>query len=108
MKVLGLSGLPAAYQVNGPQRAQAGMPAAPVGPAKPAAPASPATSATTTHASAASEVPPGSDPALWAVLTAEERSFFQSQAALGPLTYGRGARPAPTTAPVGGRIDVRA
>ncbi|HEU4587374.1 MAG TPA: hypothetical protein VFS11_01900 [Gemmatimonadales bacterium] len=108
MKVMGPSGLPAAYQVNGPQRAQAATPAAPVGPAKPAAPATHATSATVASASAASEVPPGSDPALWAVLTAEERSFFQRQAALGPLTYGRGARPTPTTAPVGGRIDVRA
>ncbi|HYC32242.1 MAG TPA: hypothetical protein VEB59_08130 [Gemmatimonadales bacterium] len=55
-------------------------------------------------------VPAGSDPALWAILTSEERSFFLRQAALGPLSYGpaRGA-PAPSgDAPVGQRIDVRA
>ena len=32
--------------------------------------------------------PPGSDPALWSVLTSEERRFFARQAALGPITYG--------------------
>jgi hypothetical protein len=56
----------------------------------------------------ADPVPAGSDPALWAILTSEERSFFVRQAALGPLSYGPGrAAPAPD-APLGQRIDVRA
>jgi hypothetical protein len=97
------SGLPAAYRANAAARVGAPAPAAP---ARPAAPAAPPTAAARP---AATDVPEGSDPALWAVLTAEERSFFQRQAALGPLTYGRGAKPAPSTgAPVGGRIDVKA
>jgi hypothetical protein len=55
----------------------------------------------------AEDVPPGSDPALWAVLTSDERAFFVRQAALGPLSYGpRSAAPA-ADAPLGQRIDVR-
>jgi len=51
--------------------------------------------------------PPGSDPALWSILTTEERRYFAQQAALGPIHYGpRSAAPAPN-APLGGRIDVR-
>lgn len=56
----------------------------------------------------AEEVPAGSDPALWAVLTSEERAFFTRQATLGALSYGpRRAAPA-ADAPLGQRIDVRA
>jgi hypothetical protein len=56
----------------------------------------------------ADDVPPGSDPALWAVLTSEERAFFTRQAALGALSYGpRQAGPV-ADAPLGQRIDVRA
>jgi hypothetical protein len=56
----------------------------------------------------ADDVPAGSDPALWAVLTSDERAFFVRQAALGPLSYGpRSAAPA-ADAPLGQRIDVRA
>ena len=56
------------------------------------------------------EAPAGTDPELWAVLTAEERSFFSRMSAAGPLTYGRQAAISPTQAPLarGGRIDVRA
>ena len=56
------------------------------------------------------EAPPGTDPALWSVLTSEERTFFSKTAALGPLTYGKiknATMPAPP-AMRGGRLDVRA
>lgn len=56
----------------------------------------------------AEEVPAGSDPALWAVLTSDERSFFTRQAALGPLSYGPSRTTPAADAPLGQRIDVRA
>ena len=56
------------------------------------------------------EAPAGTDPALWSVLTTDERNFFAKTASLGPLTYGRiKAGAMPTTPSVrGGRLDVRA
>lgn len=52
--------------------------------------------------------PPGASPALWSLLTAEERSFFFEMASLGPVTYRSGGRPAESApAPLGQRIDVR-
>ncbi len=56
------------------------------------------------------EAPPGTDPALWSVLTSEERTFFSKTAALGPLTYGRIKNATLPTPPAmrGGRLDVRA
>ena len=56
----------------------------------------------------AEAVPAGSDPALWAVLTSEERAFFARQAALGPLSYGPRSTAPAADAPLGQRIDVRA
>ncbi|HEX9108885.1 MAG TPA: hypothetical protein VF832_16680 [Longimicrobiales bacterium] len=54
------------------------------------------------------EAPAGTDPALWAVLTGEERAYFARFQALGPLTYAP-RTPAPTQAiPRGGRLDVTA
>ncbi len=52
------------------------------------------------------EAPPGTDPTLWSVLTAEERRHFAKLQALGPLTYG--PRPAAQAQPLarGGRIDM--
>ena len=54
------------------------------------------------------QAPPGTDPALWSVLTGEERSFFARARSMGPLTYGPGASndPAPGVR-LGGRIDVK-
>jgi hypothetical protein len=58
-------------------------------------------------------MPKGVDPRFWAVLTREERSYFEQMAALGPLTYGpRGhsgsdSRPAGAAA-LGSRLDVQA
>jgi hypothetical protein len=56
------------------------------------------------------EAPAGTDPALWSVLTSDERAFFAKNASLGPLTYGRIKAELPTAAPIarGARIDVRA
>jgi hypothetical protein len=53
------------------------------------------------------QAPAGTDPAVWAVLTSEERTFFARNTALGPVTYNRIMSPKPSV-PVGGRIDVRA
>ena len=56
------------------------------------------------------EAPAGTDPALWSVLTTDERNFFAKTASLGPLTYGRIKASSVPTAPSvrGGRLDVRA
>jgi hypothetical protein len=47
------------------------------------------------------------DAALWDVLTPDERAYFEQQAALGPLTYGRPRGAATSAAPTGQRLDVR-
>jgi hypothetical protein len=55
--------------------------------------------------------PQGTDPALWSVLTQDERSYFAKLGAMGPLTYGRvlSGQMAPATPNVrGGRLDVKA
>ncbi len=52
--------------------------------------------------------PAGTDPALWSVLTSEERSFFSRARSMGPLTYGPGSSGADLPGvSLGGRIDVR-
>ncbi|MBI2406728.1 MAG: hypothetical protein HYV19_00305 [Gemmatimonadetes bacterium] len=56
------------------------------------------------------EAPPGTDPELWSILTADERAFFANSATRGPLTYLKVMSPqrAPTPPVVrGGRLDVR-
>jgi hypothetical protein len=71
-------------------------------------------SLTSTTSALPAEAPAGTDPALWSVLTTEERTFFAKASAMGPLTYGRVAagmsNPAAQAAPAvrGGRLDVRA
>ena len=55
--------------------------------------------------------PQGTDPALWSVLTQDERSYFAKLGAMGPLTYGRvlSGQMSPSTPHVrGGRLDVKA
>jgi hypothetical protein len=52
------------------------------------------------------EAPPGTDPAFWSVLTAEERRYFAKMQALGPLTYGPRPATAPPTLARGVRIDM--
>ena len=74
-------------------------------------PAQPAALPTATAARDAvpAEAPPGTDQALWAVLTAEERSFFAHARSMGPLTYGPGRSDTDQAPGIrqGGRIDVR-
>ncbi len=106
MNVSGLNALPAAYRLPGATRAAPPAPAAPAASAAEIGTLRPAVAAPAD----VDAVPPGSDPALWAVLTREERSFFIRQAALGPLSYrpGQTAPATDATAPLGQRLDVRA
>lgn len=55
------------------------------------------------------EAPAGTDPELWSVLSAEERTFFARAGAMGPLTYGQRLSAPQSGAPMvrGGRLDVR-
>jgi hypothetical protein len=56
------------------------------------------------------EPPPGTDPALWSILSGEERAFFAKAGATGPLTYGRAfsdMKSAQMPANRGGRLDVK-
>ena len=56
------------------------------------------------------EPPAGTDPELWSVLSAEERTFFARVGSMGPLTYVHLLNSARTDQPVmrGGRLDVKA
>lgn len=66
------------------------------------------------HDALPAEAPEGTDPQLWQMLTAEERSHFAKMTSMGPLTYGRPVTGAPAQSASepamrrGGRIDVRA
>ncbi|ODT01323.1 MAG: hypothetical protein ABS52_16960 [Gemmatimonadetes bacterium SCN 70-22] len=54
------------------------------------------------------EPPPGTDPQLWMVLSAEERAHFARLGAMGPLTYGRALEgQTPTSNLRGMRLDIR-
>ncbi|HTE45821.1 MAG TPA: hypothetical protein VK636_11290 [Gemmatimonadaceae bacterium] len=56
------------------------------------------------------EAPAGTDPALWSVLSGEERAFFAKAGAMGPLTYGRAFQDMKSTqlpASRGGRLDIK-
>jgi hypothetical protein len=56
------------------------------------------------------EPPPGTDPALWSVLSGDERAFFAKAGAMGPLTYGRALselKSAQLPVARGGRLDVK-
>jgi len=115
----------------GPNGTGAGRPGATPGavpgavrtPARPEAaalkPQQPLAGAGATAGALPAEPPAGTDPALWSVLTGEERAFFARAAASGPLTYGRISAgvnmlqgnplaQAPSAAARGGRLDVRA
>jgi hypothetical protein len=59
------------------------------------------------------QAPEGTDPALWSVLTGDERAFFSRVVTSGPLTYSKMAaasagRSSAMPAIRGGRIDIRA
>jgi hypothetical protein len=70
----------------------------------------PVAAPTAAQAQAAGVEPPaGTDPALWSVLSAEERGFFAKLGAMGPLTYGRATSTSATMPGIrGGRLDVKA
>jgi hypothetical protein len=54
------------------------------------------------------EAPPGTDPDLWSVLTADERRYFARAKALGPVVYGAGRLGlAEAGLQRGGRLDVK-
>jgi hypothetical protein len=56
------------------------------------------------------EAPEGTDPALWSVLSSDERAFFAKAGVMGPLTYGKALREmtgAQPPAARGGRLDVK-
>lgn len=79
------------------------------------APAAAAVAAKPAAANAAlsAQPPEGTDPALWSVLTSDERAFFSRVVTTGPLTYSKMAaasasRPATMPSIRGGRIDFRA
>jgi type II secretory pathway pseudopilin PulG len=64
-----------------------------------------------TQSAVPAEAPAGTDPALWSVLTTEERNFFAKTANLGPLTYSRFKEATTAQTPPaarGVRLDVRA
>lgn len=51
------------------------------------------------------QAPPGTDPELWSLLTAEERRFFSKLHETGPLTYGPRTANTPPGLMRGGRFD---
>jgi hypothetical protein len=51
------------------------------------------------------QAPPGTDPELWSLLTAEERRFFSKLHETGPLTYGPKTANTPPGLMRGGRFD---
>ena len=60
------------------------------------------------QASLPAEAPSGTDPQLWSVLSADERTFFARARAMGPLTYGPGSSNNAFAGPAsGGRLDIR-
>jgi hypothetical protein len=62
------------------------------------------------NATLPTQPPPGTDPELWSVLSADERVFFAKLGAMGPLTYGRVLSHAQQPAVPGGRggrLDVK-
>lgn len=110
MSLYGIGGYPARPATHAPLPPAGGR-TAPVQPegSRPASPAlRPATTAPGEPAPAPLEMPAGADPALWSILSAEERGYFAKLGAMGPLTYGRvmdGTHQAPIAR--GGRLDVK-
>ena len=112
---LGSLGRPASPNGTGPAGTQpAGVRPGATPLARPATAARSAPSLAASTAAVPSEPPAGTDPALWSVLTGEERAYFAKAASMGPLTYGRIAagvnamQPAAPASARGGRLDVRA
>lgn len=103
---------PANFPVRDNNRTGAQQPATQRVPTQPAqAPATTNKQATgAAQQSVPVDPPPGTDPALWSVLSGEERAFFAKAGAMGPLTYGRALaemKSAQLPAARGGRLDVK-
>jgi hypothetical protein len=74
------------------------------------APTQAPTNVRSAQAALPTEPPPGTDPALWSILSGEERAFFAKAGATGPLTYGRAfsdMKAAQLPANRGGRLDIK-
>ena len=100
--------LPGQVPVRDSNRTQVQPNATPV-PAPATKPAAATTSASS-PSSVPAEAPEGTDPALWSVLSSEERAFFAKAGAMGPLTYGKALREmngSQLPAFRGGRLDVK-
>jgi hypothetical protein len=72
-----------------------------------------ATAKSATKSALTPQPPEGTDPALWSILTGEERAYFANNSTSGPLTYSKVMMPnrsASSALPAvrGGRVDVRA
>ncbi len=66
--------------------------------------------AKTAQTAVPAEAPAGTDPALWSILSGEERAFFAKSGSMGPLTYGRAfsdMKAAQLPANRGGRLDIK-
>lgn len=90
------------------QQSQTGGAAAPAAPTGTTAAARPAKQSALTPLA-----PEGTDPALWSILTGEERAYFANNMSSGPLTYSKVMMPNRTSSSAlpavrGGRVDVRA
>jgi len=119
---MNVNGLPSSLQslLATREQLQAQRPDAQGAAAAQAQRATTATASTATHAKPATQpatmsaqAPEGTDPALWSVLTSDERAFFSRVVTSGPLTYSKMAaantnRPAAMPSIRGGRIDFRA
>ena len=113
MSVYGIGGsnigrLPGQLPVRDGNRTQVQQPQTTSVPAAPAKPS--ATTNAKSRESVPVEAPEGTDPALWSVLSAEERAFFAKAGAMGPLTYGKAIREMNgqhLPAFRGGRLDVK-
>lgn len=101
---------PATVRPNGTQPTTGGTPRTTT-PTQAPAPAAAKGSAPAAANAVPVQPPQGTDPALWSVLTQDERTYFAKLGAMGPLTYGRVlSGQMPTQAPMarGGRLDVKA
>jgi hypothetical protein len=110
VSINGIPGSPAGYVGYGPLGSRVGgVPAERTngGQSRIGTPPSPPAAGTASDADRvlSAEAPAGIDPALWSVLSAEERQFFGRIQSMGPLTYGPRSANVPPGMLRGGRID---
>lgn len=93
-----------------PQSQTGGMPPAA---GTPSSAATSTATSTATKSALTPQAPEGTDPALWSILTGEERAYFANNSTNGPLTYTKIMMPNKSSSSAlpavrGGRVDVRA